>query len=116
MKVNKITLINSVVIFFALFCIMYFSMGIFFQTKMVYSLNVIGVVEETRTGNRDKSAYVIKFKNTDKFNKDIGFLHHDSKVLKIGDSLFKPMFSNHVQVFRKDKTDEYKFIFEIKAR
>ncbi|MDG4950156.1 hypothetical protein NLM59_04410 [Weeksellaceae bacterium KMM 9724] len=117
MKMNHNKFMNCVVIFIFLFGVLYFSLNSYFQNKMVYSLNITGVVEDIHIGTRDKSSVVLKFKNTDKFNKDFGFVKNaDKNVIKKGDSIFKPMFSYQAQVFRKDATNEYKFIFKIKAR
>lgn len=109
---------NYLVVLIILMVITVFVTGYFVSKSTVYDCSFFGKIEDIRYGTRDIRSAVIKFNGTNKFNKSIGFNvpANSRNELQKGDSIFKPMFSYQAQVFRKDTTNEYKFIFKIKAR
>ncbi|MDR2121693.1 MAG: hypothetical protein LBP34_01075 [Flavobacteriaceae bacterium] len=100
---------------FILIVLTWFFTGKYIRDKDAYQASIIGVVEELQFNDRDKNfVQGIKFKNTSKVNELIIFGGYYKSKIHIGDSLYKPMFSNDMYIYRKDSNNKYKFLYIIK--
>ncbi|UUV22722.1 hypothetical protein [Paenimyroides aestuarii] len=61
------------------------------------------VINETKKIRDNR--YLIKFNNTPDFNV-LSEIHIDKKLVK-GDSIYKPLFSNEILIYRKNEANKY---------
>lgn len=86
--------------------LLWWSTKSYISNKDSYQNTLIGVIEETKQVSRD--AVLIKFKGTEEFNV-LSEIKTKEKLLK-EDSIYKPLFSNKISLYRKDENNDYKLI------
>ncbi|MDR2121694.1 MAG: hypothetical protein LBP34_01080 [Flavobacteriaceae bacterium] len=99
---------------FILIVMTWFFTAQYIRNKDIYQANLLGIVEEIKYNDRDKSYIQIKFKDTPIVNVLTGIHLNYNFQIQINDSLYKPMFSNDMYIYRKDSNNKYKFLYIIK--
>lgn len=99
-------------VFLVLLVIVIFGTKYYIRNKDSFQNTLIGVIEETKqvSGN----AILIKFKGTDEFNV-LSKIKTKETFFK-GDSIYKPLFSNEISIYRKDENQQYQFIKTIQRK
>lgn len=95
--------------FFLLVFIVIWGMKRYIRNKDSYQNTLIGIVEETK--QIGKNSYLIKFKGTEEFN--VLSKIRTTEKLKKGDSIYKPLCSDKISLYRKDKNGNFKLVKEI---
>lgn len=82
----------------------------YIRNKDSHQNTLLGVVEEIKPAGRD--AIIIKFRDTPDYNV-LSKIRTKQEIQK-GDSIYKPMFSNEVFIYRKDQNENYKLHLKIR--
>lgn len=104
----KLTLLNlQRLLFFPLAILVVWGTKSYIRNKDSYQNTLIGVVNETKyVGN---NSYLIKFNGTQHYNM-LSKIKTKEKIVK-GDSIYKPLFSDEISVYRKEKdSKKYKLL------
>jgi|SRR5690554_1980433 len=94
------------IVFLVLVVVIIFGTKSYIRNKDSFQNTLIGVIEETKQVG--KNSYLIRFKGTEEFNV-LSKIKTTEKLMK-GDSIYKPLFSNEISLYRKDKKNNYKLI------
>ncbi|MBW7870198.1 MAG: hypothetical protein H3C39_03960 [Flavobacteriia bacterium] len=94
------------IIFVILIVIVIWSTKSYIRNKDSFQNTLIGVIDETKQVG--KNSYLIKFKGTEEFNV-LSKIRTKEKPIK-GDSIYKPLSSDEISVYRKDKENNYRLI------
>lgn len=100
------------IVFLVLVVVIIFGTKSFIRNKDSFQNTLIGVIEETKQVG--KNSYLIRFKGTEEFNV-LSKVRTTEKLTK-GDSIFKPLFSNEISLYRKDEKNNYKLTKTIKRK
>lgn len=100
------------IVFLVLVVVIIFGTKSYIRNKDSFQNTLIGVIEETKQVG--KNSYLIRFKGTEEFNV-LSKIRTTEKLIK-GDSIFKPLFSNEISLYRKDEKNNYKLIKTIKRK
>jgi len=94
------------IVFLVLVVVIIFGTKSYIRNKDSFQNTLIGVIEETKQVG--KNSYLIRFKGTEEFNV-LSKIKTTEKLMK-GDSIYKPLFSNEISLYRKDEKNNYKLI------
>lgn len=100
------------IVFLVLVVVIIFGTKSYIRNKDSFQNTLIGVIEETKQVG--KNSYLIRFKGTEEFNV-LSKIKTTEKLMK-GDSIYKPLFSNEISLYRKDEKNKYKLIKTFKRK
>lgn len=107
----KLTLLNlQRLLFLPLAILVVWGTKSYIRDKDSYQNTLTGVVDRTKLVG--KNSYLIKFKGTQDYNV-LSKIKSKERILT-GDSIYKPLFSNEIHVYRKDKdSQKYKLFLKL---
>lgn len=106
----KLSLLNIQRLLFVFLAVLAFSLTRFYiREKDRFQTTLIGVIDETKkTGEH---SYLIRFKGTPKYNV-LSKIKTDEELMK-GDSIYKPIFSDEIFIYRKNQKNKYELFLKI---
>lgn len=116
LSIKRVVLERS--IFIVLLIVIGFITGSKARKTDQYHSSLAGTIEEVYLDPRGKSSVLLRFKNTNELNL-LSYIYNsnvykDENILIQGDSIFKPMFSNGYDVYRKID-GKYIFLYHLKS-
>lgn len=108
----------EMLVFFVFLYMIWFITAYNVRKTDVEHSSLAGIVDEIHTNHRNRAEVYIKFKNTDRPNQlSLVFnarIFKEKEILMKGDSIFKRMFTQGYDVYRK-VDGEYVFLYHINS-